>query len=118
MENKLNLFISYRRADSADFAGRLHDALCKEFNVFLDTEGGIGYGENFPIILVDEIRKCDIFLMIIGSKCCDEFQVRNKQVDFVLHEIVNAKKFNCNIIPILMDGITMPNCLPPSIQFM
>ena len=117
MENKLSVFISYRRADSIHFSGRLNDALNNDFDVFYDTEGGIGYGEDFPTALREGIEKADIFLMVIGLKSCNEFEIRKEKSDFVIYEITHARKNNCKIIPILIDGATMPECFPNDISF-
>jgi len=115
MGNRLNVFISYRRADSSNFSGRLHDNLKNDFDVFYDTEGGIDYGEEFPAALIEGIEKADIFLMVIGKKSCEEFKLREGKPDFVLKEILHAQQSSCLVLPILMDGVNMPNCLPKEI---
>ena len=117
MKNKLNIFISYRRIDSSHFSGRLNDGLNSDFDVFYDTEGGIGYGEDFLEILREGIEKADIVLMIIGSKSCEEFESREGKSDFILYEILHAQKNSCKIIPILIDGVAMPKCFPKEISF-
>lgn len=118
MGNKKNIFISYRRADSQDFAGRLHDSLSDTFEVFFDTEGGIAYGEVFPLALENGIKKADLVLMVIGKKCCEEFKAKEKETDFVKEEIVLAHKLGKHILPILMQDVEeFPNCFPKPLAF-
>ena len=67
------LFISYRRDDSAGYAGRVHDRLQQEFGpnlLFMDVDS-IPLGTNFAKVLGDEIAKCDVLLAIIGPGWLD-----------------------------------------------
>ena len=117
MRKKLNIFISYRRADSRDFAGRLYDNLAYEYNVFFDTEDGIGAGEKFLNVIVEEIDKADLFLMVVGKESAKEFKIRENQDDYVLKEIIHAKKSSCKIIPVLMNEVTSIEYLPKELEF-
>ena len=117
MPKKLKIFISYRRADSTDFAGRLHDNLKDEHEIFFDTEDGIPSGEKFLKVIVDEIAKADIFLMVIGEKSESEFKSREGQDDYVLKEIIEAKKSSCVVIPLLKNGVNRIEYLPKEIEF-
>lgn len=117
MGNRLNIFISYRRVDSYDFSGRMHDRLAQEFDVFFDKEGGIGTGEEFPLAIQNGIKKADVVLMVIGKRCCDEFKAKEGTIDFVVEEIALAKASGCYIIPVLMEGVEFPSCLPERIEF-
>ncbi len=118
MGSKLNIFISYRRADSEDFAGRLYDHLSQEYaSAFLDTEDGIGAGERFLKVIVKEIEKADVFLMLIGKESEKEFKKRENEDDYVLKEILHAHKSNCTIIPLLLNGVTEIEYLPDDLDF-
>jgi len=119
MGNRLNVFISYRRADSDDFAGRLHDNLVKNYDVFFDTEDGIPSGEKFLKVIVKEIEKADIFLMIVGEESAKEFKDREREGkdDYVTKEIVQAKASSCRIIPVLMNGVNGIEYLPKELEF-
>lgn len=117
MGKKLNVFISYRRADSEHFSAHLYDSLSQDFTVFFDKEGGIEYGEVFPEAIENGIKNSDVVLMIIGSKCCEEFKAKEGKSDFVVKEIAWAKEQGCYILPVLMDGVNMPNCFPKEIEF-
>ena len=115
MQKNLKIFISYRRADSSDFAGRLHDNLKDEYNLFFDTEDGIGAGEKFLNVIVNEIEKADVFLMVIGKESAKEFKAREGKDDYVLKEIVQAQKSSCTIIPVLMGGVGSIEYLPDEV---
>ena len=67
------IFISYRRADSAGHAGRVHDRLEREFGrdlLFMDVEA-IPLGVDFAEVLSAEVAKCDALLAIIGPSWLD-----------------------------------------------
>ena len=117
MGNRKNIFISYRRADSQDFSGRLYDALSDEFEVFFDTEGGVKYAEVFPSALEEGIKKSDVVLMIIGSEFCQEFKAKEDEIDFVLEEILLAHRLGKVIMPILMRDVEFPKALPEALKF-
>lgn len=111
MQSQLQLFISYRRIDSAGYAGRIYENLANRFRVFFDTEG-IPYGHVFPDVLRENVEKADICLVIIGKESCREFQKRVDGVDYVVEEIYHAHITDTLIIPILIEGAMMPDsCL-------
>ncbi len=62
------IFISYRRADSADAAGRLYDRLAEQFgdqNVFMDVDD-IGPGEDYVVAIERRLANCDTMIVLIG----------------------------------------------------
>ena len=64
----VRLFISYRRDDSAGYAGRVYDRLEREFgrdNLVMDVDS-IPLGADFVRVLSGEVAKCDVLLAIIG----------------------------------------------------
>ena len=65
----LTFFISYRREDSAGYAGRLYDRLSTHFgaeHVFMDIDT-LEPGVDFVEVIEDAISKCDILVVIIGN---------------------------------------------------
>jgi hypothetical protein len=109
------LFISYRRDDSAGYAGRLYDRLEREFgrdHLVMDVDA-IPLGANFVKVLGDEVAKCDLLLAIIGPgwlEARDEEgnrRLENPQ-DFVRIEIGTALKRGIPVIPILLEGTRIP----------
>ena len=63
------IFLSYRREDTAGFAlalfGRLEQLFPSE-SLFMDVEGGIGAGQDFVQVIEEQVRACDVMLVLIG----------------------------------------------------
>jgi hypothetical protein len=109
------IFISYRRDDSAGHAGRLHDRLVGEFGrdlLFMDIDA-IPLGENFVTVLREKVAACDVLLAVIGRNWLDS-RDRNgsrrlvDENDFLRVEIATALQRNIPVIPVLLDGATLP----------
>jgi tetratricopeptide (TPR) repeat protein len=109
------VFISYRREDSAAYAGRIQDRLEREFErdlLFIDVDG-IPLGLNFVKVLREEVANCGVLLAAIGR---DWLDVRDKDgtrrldnpTDFVRIEIATALQREIPVIPILLDGTSVP----------
>jgi hypothetical protein len=67
------VFISYRWADSAGYAGRVMDRLDRELGrdlVFMDVDA-LPLGTNFPKVLHEEVAKCSVLLAVIGPNWLD-----------------------------------------------
>jgi len=109
------VFISYRREDSAAYAGRIRDRLEREFGrdlLFIDVDG-IPLGANFVKVLREEITKCSVLLAVIGPRWLDardEDGTRrlDNPEDFVRIEIAVALQREIPTIPILLDGTKIP----------
>ncbi len=109
------IFISYRRQDSAGHAGRLYDRLVKEFGadqVFIDVEH-IASGDEFDHVIGDTLSSCDVCIVVIGRgwlTSADEHGRRrlDKRDDFVRMEIAAALTRNVRVIPLLVDGASLP----------
>ena len=110
------IFISYRREDSAAWAGRIADLLTNRFgssNVFFDVHT-IKPGSNFVRNLHDRASQSDVMLAIIGEDWLtvrgDDGQPRLKYPgDFVRTEIAIALSHNKRVIPVLVSGARMPH---------
>jgi tetratricopeptide (TPR) repeat protein len=106
-----NIFISYRREDSAAYAGRLCDHLTAVFGesrVFMDVED-IPPGQNFAQTIEDKIANCCAVLVIIGPRWIEILRNRSKehQEDYVCREIEEALKRKATVIPVLVGGAKM-----------
>jgi TIR domain-containing protein len=109
------VFLSYRRDDSAAYAGRIEDRLRRAFGrnlLFMDVDN-IPLGVNFARVAHDEVAKSDVLLALIGRKWLsardDEGKRRlDNPNDFVRIEISTALRRNIRVIPILLDGATVP----------
>jgi hypothetical protein len=119
------VFISYRRNDSAGSAGRVHDRLGREFGrdlLFMDVDT-IPLGTNFVKVLSEEVAKCDVLLAVIGPTwldACDERGNRrlDDPKDYLRIEIAAALQRGIPVIPILLDGASVPkaNRLPEDLE--
>lgn len=110
------VFISYRRDDSAGHAGRVHDRLEREFGrdlLFMDVDA-IPLGADFVDVLGAEVAKCDVLLAIIGPNWLNAKDASGKrrledENDFVRIEIAQALQRGIPVIPILLDGTSVPS---------
>lgn len=121
LENK-RVFISYRRADTADAAQRLLRKINTdhpELVVFLDEAAMVG-GEEWSTRLRNEIDKADIVLLLIGQYWQNRAGLArlHKTDDVLRGEIAFAIRHEKPIIPILIGSAKMPqlNQLPEEIQ--
>lgn len=117
------IFISYRR-DDADFAaGWLSDRLMERYGadrVFEDVHS-ILLGADFVEVIVAAVQSCAVLLALIGKRwLVDENGQRriDKPDDFVRLEIRTALQRNVTVIPVLLDGVQMPDAahLPPDLK--
>lgn len=64
------MFLSYRRVDSSDVAGRIYDRLLGAFDrvaVFKDVDS-IPLGTDFKEYLDEKVSECNVLLAVIGDK--------------------------------------------------
>jgi hypothetical protein len=108
------IFISYRRSESSAHAGRLSDQLAEYFGpqiTFIDIES-IDPGRDFIEAIEDAVDSCKILLAVIGRQwltCTNEHGRRlDDPNDFVRLEIAAALRRGIRVIPILVQGATMP----------
>ena len=109
------VFISYRWADSAGYAGRVMDRLDRELGrdlVFMDVDA-LPLGTNFQKVLHEEVAKCSVLLAVIGPNWLDARDEHgNRRLDnpndFVRIEIAAALQRSIPVIPLLLDGAKIP----------
>ena len=114
-----SIFLSYRRDDSAGYAGRLAEHLSSEFghkHVFMDVQD-IVPGQDFTQAIENTISACQAVIVVIGPRWVADLKQRGGQDDFVLHEVSAALRRNVTVIPVLVGDTTMPSAadLPESI---
>jgi hypothetical protein len=110
------IFINYRREDSPGSAGRLYDRLTEEFptdHLFMDVDA-IAPGLDFVSEIDVAVRSCDVLLAIIGRNWLDAKDAEGHRrldnpEDFVRIEIATALKNKVLVIPVLVDGASMPD---------
>ena len=119
------IFINYRREDSAATAGRLHDRLAQVFGrkrIFMDVDQ-IPAGIDFVAHLNSQVAACSVLLVVIGPHWLEvknEAGQRrlNQPDDFVAIEIAAALARDIRVIPVLVDGASVPKAseLPDSLK--
>lgn len=109
------IFISYRREDTAAAAGRLYDRLVPHFGkdqLFMDVDT-IEPGERFSDVVQRTVGSCDILLALIGDRwlsikdASGETRLSNPD-DWVRLEVGTALKRDIRVIPVLINGATVP----------
>ena len=109
------IFISYRREDSAGYAGRLYDHLSRHFGqdrVFMDIDA-ITPGQDFVHVLDRNVAGCDALIAVIGNAwlTCRDAEGRRRlddPRDFVRIEVAGALDRHIPVIPALVGGAVMP----------
>jgi CHASE2 domain-containing sensor protein len=108
------LFVSYRRSDSEGSAGRLADALARQFGasrVFLDS-ARIPFGADFVRVVAAEIARADVVVVVIGPTWVDSRDDRGRRLDHeddpVRFEIVRALDAKRRIVPVLVGAASAP----------
>jgi hypothetical protein len=107
------IFLSYRRADSPDMAQLIATWLTARFpgdTVFLDV-GSIEPGSDFRAAIETALVQAGIVLIVIGPswvRARDGRQLLADPADNVRFELEMALRHNKPIIPLLVQGATMP----------
>jgi hypothetical protein len=124
-ESQGNIFLSYRRSDSADITGRIYDSLIAELGrepIFKDVDS-IPLGVDFKQYLDQKVGECKVLLAIIGDEWVEARDAQgNRRLedpnDFVRIEIESALERGIPVIPLLVRGAKMPEekDLPASLQ--
>ncbi len=123
------IFLSYRREDSRDIAGRIFDHLAEQFGtdaVFMDVDN-IPVGVDFKQAIDQAVSQTDVLLVIIGPDWmaripdCETAKTRHRlddPGDLVRLEVQTALRRAIPIIPVVVGGANMPGAedLPTDIR--
>lgn len=119
------VFISYRREETASYAGRLYDRLADRFgedSVFMDVNS-IAIGVDFTTAVVEAVSRCNILFALIGQRWIAITDSKGKRRidnpgDFVRIEIETALQRDVWVVPVLVDGAVLPRSddLPRSLR--
>lgn len=110
------VFISYRRDDTAGWAGRLFSdlkmRLGQDARVFMDVDG-IPPGEDFARYIDNAVGQCDAVVALIGRHWSDATDAAGHRRleepdDFVRLEISAALQRGIRVVPLLVDGASLP----------
>jgi hypothetical protein len=120
-----NIYISYRRADSAYVSRALYDRLERNLgrsSLFMDVDS-IQLGVDFIQALEKQVDHSDILIVVIGRDWLtttdqDGRRRLDDPGDFVRIEIASALSKGKVVIPVLVDGASMPRPedLPPELR--
>jgi hypothetical protein len=120
-----NIFISYRREDSSGHAGRLFDGLAARFGedrIFMDIDS-IGPGADFGQVIEQTLESSKVVLVVIGREWTtitdgNGHRRLEDPGDFVRLEVAAALRRSDLVVPILVQGMTMPHAsdLPPDLS--
>lgn len=105
------VFMSYRRSDSADIAGRIYDFLIERLgstSVFKDVDS-INLGANFKQVIDKTMSKCHVIVVILGPRWYGGEGERNQidnPNDYVRLEVEYALEKNLVIIPAFVQGVS------------
>ena len=105
------IFLSYRRNDSAGYAGRLFDRLTAHFgddHVFMDVDT-LAPSERFASKIERAIAAADVMLVLIGPRWAEEAPRLADPEDFVRRELLAAVRVDCRLIPVSLDGAAFPD---------
>jgi hypothetical protein len=110
------IYLSYRRSESAAYAGRLFDHLSRHFgrrSVFMDT-ATIRRGEDFPQAIEAALNACDVVLVVIGptwaTNTGHDGRCRlDDPKDWVRLEVAAALRRDILVVPVLVEGARLPD---------
>lgn len=117
----MQIFISYRREDSEDSADRIYERLSEHFGqnlLFMDI-ATIAPGVDFVEVIQQAVSSCDVLIAVIGRQWLELLQRRlNEPEDFVRLEIEAALERDIRVIPVLVQGASMPRAddLPQTLR--
>ncbi len=108
------IFISYRRDDAPDAAGRIYDRLRSRFgekSVFFDIDA-IPYGVDYRHHIDTVVASCDVLLVIIGNHWQQTGEDGRRRLDdpgdFVRIEVESALERGIPVIPVLVERASVP----------
>jgi len=117
-EETKGIFISYRRDDSAGYAGRIADRFIQHFGedrVFRDFDFiDIELGSSSVEAIQRAVDSSEVLIAVIGKNWLTATDAAGRKRlenpdDYVRIEIATALKRNMRVIPLLVQGASMPS---------
>lgn len=109
-----NIFICYRRDDSAGDAGRLFDRLNERFpgRVFMDV-AGIALATRWADAIEKSLRDCAVIIVLIGKRWLDAGPDGARRIDNaddpIRREIVTSMRLGLAVVPLAVSGAAIPD---------
>jgi hypothetical protein len=122
-ERAANIFINYRREDTAGHSGRLFDSLNSHFEgrLFMDVDT-LEAGVDFVEAIERAVGSCEALIVVIGREWLTITDKAGRRrlddpTDFVRLEVEAALARRIRVIPVLVQDAPMPSAeeLPPSL---
>jgi hypothetical protein len=122
-ERAANIFINYRREDTAGHSGRLFDSLSSHFagRLFMDVDT-LEAGVDFVEAIERAVGSCEALIVVIGREWLTVTDKAGRRRlddpgDFVRLEVESALARRIRVIPVLVQDAPMPGAeeLPPSL---
>jgi hypothetical protein len=112
---QMRVFINYRREDASGHAAHLYETLVEELGdarVFMDVET-MEPGVDFAEAIDRAVSDCDVLIALIGRYWLASPDTKGRRRldnpnDYVRLEIEAALQHGVRVIPVLVDGATMP----------
>jgi hypothetical protein len=110
------VFISYRRDDSAGYAGRIADSIEEHFGehrIFRDIDS-LEPGLDFAEAIERALESSEVLIAVIGKNWLTATDAAGQKRledpdDYVRTEIATALKRHIRVIPLLIQGAAMPS---------
>ncbi len=117
------IFVSYRHEDARATAGRLYDRLVLHYGqrqVFMDVDA-ISLGAKSGAIRMQALQNSSVLIVVIGPHWLGEskgHRLVDRPYDPIRVELETSLELNKRVIPVLVDGATMPTSgdLPPTLS--
>lgn len=110
----MKILLSYRRAD-VEAGGRVEEELARRFgaDVVLAARHDIAFGQDFGLATEQAVRQCDAVLVLIGPDWLAATDSTGRRRlddpnDPVRRDVASALKLRKTVIPVLLDGASMP----------
>jgi hypothetical protein len=122
-ERAANIFINYRREDTAGHSGRLFDSLSSHFagRLFMDVDT-LEAGVDFVEAIERAVGSCEALIVVIGREWLTITDKAGRRrlddpADFVRLEVESALARRIRVIPVLVQDAPMPGAeeLPASL---
>ena len=123
--SSLGIFISYRRQDTLETVGRILDHLSQAFErerLFLDVDRQAA-GDDYRTVISRALAQSEVVLVVIGMEWLDAATREGRRRlddpdDMVRIEIETALERNLRVVPVLVEGASVPPParLPVSLQ--